>query len=168
MNMNAKVIIVVEDKEIERAAAITAIRTSFIIEEEGLCIDLGEHGSTVAYKTVGLMVMLAHNLSVVDIQLSIFTYRGVETSGVGVITDLMFPAVAGGKEELNGLRVVTDCVRNGFPVVICSDTDHHDIHYLNNLFPILGKVHPKGEIPTILDKKDWNKAVTELRRLCCY
>jgi hypothetical protein len=78
----------------------------------------------------------------------------------------MFPFEKNGKEEPNGMTILATCIRENLPVVICSDTDHHEVNYLRDVFPILGKAHSKGEIPLIFDKKNWIKAVSELRRVC--
>lgn len=81
---------------------------------------------------------------------------------VGVITDLMFPRETGGKEELNGLSIVAECIDAKVPVVVCSDTDHHELGWLRPIFPLLERAHPAGKIPIILDKKDWGQAVALL------
>lgn len=80
---------------------------------------------------------------------------------IAVVTDLMFPAYDGGKEQANGIEVVLMAIEHGFPVAICSDTDHHEVAFLPKLVATLVPLHPR-KISVILDKKDWHKAVAEV------
>ncbi|MFZ2253189.1 MAG: hypothetical protein WAW13_03395 [Minisyncoccia bacterium] len=170
-------IIIVEDKEEEIRNAQMAVKSHFGIpsEEEGayfgidfLKEKLGNPDWRVFKSGDALVsIMTARNLSEVKRGLDKIYIQGFckVFQQVGVITDLMFPKKKGGKEDPNGLCVLTDCIQKGLPVVVCSDTDHHDVGYLKDVFPVLGKAHPKGEIPVILDKKDWGRAVSELFRI---
>ena len=161
-------ILIVEDKKEEQEAALRAIQQVLEISGEP---DIGYRASStnsqMAFKDAKVLVMFAGSLGFWQTnRLELVMRLNKDIKGdVLVITDLMFPACEGGKEAPWGLEVVTECVKAGLPVVVCSDTDHHDVGWLKTVFPILGKAHPKGEIPVILDKKDWVKAVKEVLRV---
>jgi hypothetical protein len=164
------IIILVEDKKDERDAAIEAIKKMHAPAiEMARAENLGLVMLQVPGTNDGTMIQIAGSLEVFEDKLKLV--KGIiEVMGpkyrYGVITDLMFPARRNGiKEEPNGLVVLTECIKEKLPVVVCSDTDHHDVAWLNTVFPILGQVHPAGEIPVILDKKDWEKSVTLLADL---
>ena len=82
---------------------------------------------------------------------------------VGVITDLMFPGRSS-KDVLqaNGIEIILMAIEHKIPVVVCSDTDHHEVGFVPKLATTLAPLHPAGKIPVILDKKNWVQAVTEV------
>ena len=162
--------IIVEDKPEEQQKAFEAVKRSLgdVVEAHE---DWGNHPKFawgMALKPVdgsgGALVWIASNLRMQETVL-IPALRFLESGVIGevkVLTDLMFPAQEGGKEEPNGLQVIAKCIEKGLPVAVCSDTDHHDVQWLRPIFPILEKAHPTGRIPIILDKKDWDAAVSSL------
>ena len=162
--------IIVEDKPEEQQKAFEAVKRSLgdVVEAHE---DWGNHPKFawgMALKPVdgsgGALVWIASNLRMQETVL-IPALRFLESGVIGevkVLTDLMFPAQEGGKEEPNGLQVIAKCIEKGLPVVVCSDTDHHDVQWLRPIFPLLEKAHPTGRIPVILDKKDWDAAVSSL------
>jgi CheY-like chemotaxis protein len=120
-----KIILVVEDtlEEIERAKAA-----------------LGSEET---------MVVVASNLQ--------DALRIVQTLGSklsGVVTDLHIPESVKKTDasKPQGLAVVTEALKAGLPVAVCSDIDHHDADYLKRVIAHLGNV------PFVMDRKDWMKA----------
>ena len=165
--------IIIEDKPEEQREAFEAVKRSLgkVVEahDEYLPRNHPKSAWTMALKptdgkTDGTIVWIASNLAVYEMVVGMATgyFKKGVIGKVNVLTDLMFPAREGGKEEPNGLQVVAQCIESGLPVVVCSDTDHHDVQWLRPIFPLLEKAHPTGRIPVILDKKDWDKAVTSL------
>ncbi|MCC7500745.1 hypothetical protein IT396_03000 [Candidatus Nomurabacteria bacterium] len=165
-------IIVVEDKREEQERALEAIKRSLgdveeISEEKGGRVNLFRDcpSPMVALKSPdggGTLIHFAATLEIAEIRLNSVRSFANCLQKVGVITDLMFPAKCGGKEEPNGLGIIAKCIEAKLRVVVCSDIDHHDVDWLRPIFPILGKAHPTGDVPVILDKKDWDKAVALL------
>lgn len=161
-------ILVVEDKKEEQIAALAAIQEVFQISGEP---DIGYRAHSTngqrAFTDAKIIVMFASTLDFWRTnRLELVIRLNDHIKGeIFVVTDLMFPASEGGKEAPWGLEVMTSCVQAGLPVVVCSDTDHHDIGWLKSIFPILGKAHPRGEIPVILDRKDWVRAIKEVLRV---
>lgn len=80
----------------------------------------------------------------------------------GVITDLMFPGGSGKGVQANGIAVILMAIEHKIPIVVCSDTDHHEVGFVPKLAATLAQLHPAGKIPVILDKKNWDKAVAEV------
>jgi len=163
----AKAFIVIEDKLVEQGKALEAIKRVLVAEgdEELSFLPGSEHGLDIrSFVGAKVTVLFAADLETAKRRIGL-TKVLAKVHQVCVLTDLMFPVRTGGKEEPNGLTVLADCIDRGVPVVVCSDTNHHDVSYLKEIFPILGKAHPKGEIPVILDNKDWDKAVSEVLRL---
>jgi len=160
-----KVIVVVEDKEEEQKRALDAIKAALCPEgDEESWARITPNSPQVSLKNAKVLVLFASDLEVALDRMEFLGHTSV--AGIaGVITDLMFPKSKGAKEEPNGLSVIVSCVHSGVPVVVCSDTDHHDVGYLKTVFPVLGSAHPKGEIPVILDSKDWSAAVASLLKL---
>ena len=160
-----------EDKEEEQKKALGAIKVALNAEDDeeiGCTIIPGN--PQVGLKNAGALILFASDLEVADRRITFLNEflnneEVGKTAAHGVITDLMFPKSKGAKEEPNGLSVIVSCIHSGIPVVVCSDTDHHDVVYLKTVFPVLGSAHPKGEIPIILDNKDWTKAVASLLNL---
>jgi len=85
----------------------------------------------------------------------------------GIITDLHFPESDRDNDRNRpcGLAVVTIAIQRNIPIVICSDLDHHFAHYLLDIISFLESVSAFKRIPTIIDLKDWNRAVNELKKL---
>ena len=161
--MSIKFFVIIEDKKEEQEKAIEAIANTLANGEQP---ERSTVGPRAIFKEAKILVSLASNLKEARTWLS-FVAKLNETGSVTplVLTDLMFPAKEGSREEPNGLGVITTCIELSLPVVVCSDTDHHDVNYLKDVFPVLGTAHPTGEIPVILDNKDWVRAVREMFRL---
>lgn len=173
-------VFVVEDKPEEQTAALEAIKR-FIGKGESEDVEFSPAPNRAIYgffgKEVNVSVVLNPDLGCwKERQKMRETVASPRSSvkKIGVITDLMFPKglvgdkgaeVYQAKQEPNGLEVVTDCIDSQLPVVVCSDTDHHEVGYLRSVFPVLARAHVCGEIPVILDKKDWDGAVAHLMRL---
>jgi len=159
-------IIIVEDKPEEQAAALEAIKQAMGGAEEVMRRDVSPGNSLFALIALDgnarTQVSFAPNLNVARVLLKEVPSLGRTAGKVGVITDLMFPQEIGGKEEPNGLSVVAECIEAKLPVVVCSDTDHHELAWLSPVFPFLERAHPTGKIPVILDKKDWERAAALL------
>jgi len=163
--MGIKLFIVIDDKKAERIAALEAIKAALVQPgDEELPFAPIEGCEQFAYKNAQLMIHFAPNLEWAIHRLDFVSKLGLAFE-IMVLTDLMFPEGTGHREQANGMQVVTACIEKGLPVVVCSDTHHHDLNYLNGVWPILSKAHPKGEIPVILDKKDWGRAVSEALRI---
>lgn len=86
-------------------------------------------------------------------------FKGMKFEKTLILTDLMFPKRKGEKENMWGIEVIINAIEKNMNVVICSDTDHHDIPFMPSLIKTLEKSHVKGKIPVVLDNKDWEKAV---------
>jgi hypothetical protein len=165
--MGIKLFLVVEDKPVERLAALCAIKKAFGLEgDEEIPFDPRQDltDASYAYKNAKVMVEFAHHLWSAQQRFQFLSESNVFEK-VMVLTDLMFPAGEEDKEKPNGMEVVAHCIKEGYPVVVCSDTHHHDVDYLRSTLAVLGKAHPKGEIPGILDQKDWDRAVREVVRI---
>jgi CheY-like chemotaxis protein len=96
----------------------------------------------------------------------------------GVVTDLHFPEKnfetfghGHGKAELtdalkpSGLAIVVEAARDGTPVAICSNINHHYCYYLRMVVGFLSEKHPLGKIPFIMDSKDWERAIQKLKEV---
>jgi len=166
--MSVLLIVVVEDKEEERSNALEAIKRALVTPgatESRFEYEKGREQIAFGGERP-VMVHFAPHFALAHERISFAKELGDKGMVISsVITDLMFPANKGEKEEPNGLGVLATCIRDSLPVVVCSDTDHHDVNYLKDVFPILGSAHPRGKIPVILDKKDWDKAVAELLKM---
>ena len=171
-------IMIVEDKDEEALAAQTAIKNHFGIspDEQGSYMGLEnvkEHLGLPdwrGYKVDGgiMTIMTAKNLAEAK---KGFTqiFGSEETPGfrnvfpeVGIITDLMFPSDQGRSVQANGIEVILMALEYKTPVVVCSDTDHHEVGFVPKLAATLAPLHPAGKIPVILDAKNWDKAVAEV------
>ena len=171
-------ILIVEDKDEEVLAAQTAIKNHFGIplDEEGPYL-----GLEIAKEKLGNPDWRAHKVG--DIVVSIMVAKDLveATRGFkqifgdkdspgfhrvfpkfGVVTDLMFPGGRGRGVQANGIEVILLSLEYKVPVVVCSDTDHHDVSFVPKLAATLAPLHPAGKIPVILDKKDWSRAVAEV------
>ncbi|MBP9751921.1 MAG: hypothetical protein KBD19_03610 [Candidatus Moranbacteria bacterium] len=175
------VILIVEDKDEEIIAAEQAVKNHFGIplDESGAYL-----GLEVAKEKLGLpdwkaykvgdgivSIMTARNLSEANAGLK--KVFGDEKSpgfrnafpSVGILTDLMFPGGRGKGVQANGIDVILMAIEHKVPVVVCSDTDHHEVGFVPRLATTLAPLHPAGKIPVILDKKDWGKAITLLSEI---
>ena len=153
-----RIIVVVEDKISEQENALEAIKAFYGPTEEMPRLEIIPGCPQVGLADAKTLVLFASNLNTAKSRVE-FLRKLMITAEVGVLTDLMFPVEKGGEEEPNGLGVIAECIEAGVPVVVCSDTDHHAVGWLRTTFPILGKAHPIGNIPVILDTKDWVKAI---------
>lgn len=156
-------IIIVEDKLEEQEKALAAVMSALGLTRGGAPI---EGANPVFEKFLGVrlipcgdtLIFTADNLD------SFLEYAppfkdGVKFEKTLILTDLMFPQRKGEKENMNGLQVVIEAIERGISVVVCSDTDHHDLPFMPRLIKTLEKSHPKGRIPVVLDNKDWGRAV---------
>jgi methylmalonyl-CoA mutase cobalamin-binding subunit len=71
----------------------------------------------------------------------------------------MFPSVKNGQEQANGISIIIDAVESGIPVVVCSDTDHHQVQFLPKMCNHIRERNQGAEVNLVLDQKDWKKAV---------
>lgn len=168
------VILIVEDKDEEALAAHVAVKNHFGIplDQEGAYLGLEivkeklGNPDWKAYKTSDgiVSIMTAVNLNEAKKGLEKIFGAGFCNvfPTVGVITDLMFPGGPGKSVQANGIEVMLIAIERKIPVVVCSDTDHHEVGFVPRLATVLAPLHPSGKIPVILDTKDWNKAVLEL------
>jgi CheY-like chemotaxis protein len=91
----------------------------------------------------------------------------------GIITDLHFPEsdepirIERTSDKPNGLAIVAKAVVNNIPVAVCSDVDHHFCSYAKNVIDVLAdhRNYTHGNIPFVMDRKDWKKAGEELKKL---
>ncbi len=76
-----------------------------------------------------------------------------------VLTDLHFPLNENGygSELPNGISVLARSIKWGVPVGLCTDTNHHQTHYLQDLALVL------GEFPVSNDK-DWTWVAKKLKK----
>lgn len=166
------VILIVEDKDEETLAAHVAVKNHFGIplDQEGAYLGLEIIKEKLGYpdwkadKTSDgiVSIMTAVNLNEAKKGLEKISGFSNIFPTVGVITDLMFPGGPGGSVQANGIEVMLIAIERKIPVVVCSDTDHHEVGFVPRLATVLAPLHPSGKIPVILDTKDWNKAVLEL------
>ena len=156
-----KLILIVEDKEDEQMKAFDEIKLLLSPDDEEEIWFRAKPFIQVGLKKAKTIVFFVSDMSMAEKRIDLLNKLS-HLGQVGVITDLMFPREQDGKEEPNGLGVIASCIQSGFPVVVCSDTDHHDVNYLKPIFPLLGKAHPIGDIPVLLDKKDWKRAISLL------
>jgi hypothetical protein len=90
---------------------------------------------------------------------------------VGIITDLHFPEKTTSYTEESdaskacGLAIVAQATKQGMPVVVCSNINHHFVMYPEKVIRVLAGFHPLGEIPFVMDSKDWKRAAVELKRM---
>ena len=85
----------------------------------------------------------------------------------GVLTDLHFPE----NETTNntppcGFAVLIMCSEKALPVVVVSDIDHHFAAYAKIVVEGIAKLHTKGNIPFVMDSKDWAKGLNLLGEVC--
>ena len=158
-------IMIVEDKPEEQENALEAVKRALNLNGEpfGVNLPLAEFIGTryFIYGEVGgetgVMIWIASHLAAFKGRLGFLDSKMFPKRLI--LTDLMFPADKRGKENMNGIEVIIDAIEGGIPVVVCSDTDHHDVPFMPRLIGMLEKQHPMGHIPVVLDKKDWERAV---------
>lgn len=164
--MEMTCIMIVEDKPEEQEKALAAVKKAFGIAGEPFGESpVGIDGLTgwrfVLYGEkdgpIGVMVFLANCLSAFRGRMD-FLKSGIFPKKL-ILTDLMFPMNMKDREKMHGIEVLVDAIEAGINVVVCSDTDHHDVPFMPSLVRVLEKNHPKGKIPVVLDSKDWDKAV---------
>lgn len=180
-------VLIVEDKPEEAAITVNAIKAHLGIpmEDEGICFglrgekvraSLGKSEDTL-YKVGERMIVIAVASDLGEVEVAFGRLigqadkEGVKRGGTFasafpqavIITDLMFPGKKGNTSiQANGIEVILKAIEYAVPVVVCSDTDHHEVSFMQPLALALGKLHPAGKISIILDKKDWEKAVAEV------
>ncbi len=179
--MTNTIILIVEDNGEEVRAAQTAVKNHFGIPQD----EPGQYfGLEVAKESLGLPDWKIHKAG--DGIVSIVTATNLteavagckkifgdkETRGfnrafptIGILTDLMFPGGEGKGVQANGIDVILMAIEHKAPVVVCSDTDHHEVGFVPRLAATLAPLHPAGKIPVILDKKDWDAAMRFLAEL---
>ncbi len=164
--MEMTCILIVEDKVEEQDRALAAVKNAFGITDEPFSESpVGIEGLT-GWRFVlcgkkdgptGVMVFLASCLGAFRGRMD-FLKSGIFPKKL-ILTDLMFPMNMKGQEKMHGIEVLVDAIESGINVVVCSDTDHHDVPFMPSLIRVLEKNHPRGKIPVVLDRKDWDKAV---------
>lgn len=168
-------ITVIEDKPEEQQRVLDAFREAFPKREEVAYYHLSGGPPALALGPMGdagSVIFCADNVFYGYEKIA-FAQEATEITDTfltGVLTDLMlpqkgFPDITKKPEKEEqpwGLEVVVECIQKGIPVAVCSDTDHHDVGYLLRLFPLLAQTHPAGNIPIVLDKKDWVSAIRKL------
>ncbi len=117
-----------------------------------------------ALQANGLRFIAASNLK--DAQR---LFENFSTKLLGVITDLHFPSAEDQKDDTtpNGLSIIAKAVREGIPVAVCSDVNHHYSWYLEDTLKTLEE-HPKcygSQIPYCLDRKDWQGVIQKFKTL---
>jgi hypothetical protein len=81
---------------------------------------------------------------------------------VGIVTDGHFPEDSDNDfQNPNGLSIVSRAVHRGVFVSVCTDIDHHYAHYLEDTLEAFSEL-AGYQIPTTLDSKNWDKAVSDL------
>lgn len=169
--MESIIILIVEDKDEEAVTAETAIKKHFGIptEDSGSYLGLANLREQLnlpswrGYKNNDnvITVMRARNLTEAKNGFDQMDRFITVFPKAGILTDLMFPGTTG-IMQANGVEVLLTAIEKKLPVVMCSDTNHHDVGFVPLLAKMLGPAHPSGKIPVILDRKDWDKAVSEL------
>ena len=76
-----------------------------------------------------------------------------------IVTDLMFPGIAGSPEMPHGVSVVLEAIKEELVVAVCTDTNHHDMQFFQDLHPMLSEKAAYA-IPYCMDAKDWDKAMS--------
>jgi len=81
-----------------------------------------------------------------------------------VLTDLHFPEKEGAdKNPPCGFAVLVLCAEKALPVVVVSDINHHFAEYARIVVEGIAKFHPKGNIPFVMDSKDWARGLNFLQ-----
>ena len=170
--MEGIAIMIIEDQDREIGVAEQAVKKAFSVppEKEGQYLGLESLKEKLGLPDSRLYElgndMLLHILTVRNLNEAMEGFKKIDEfklvfQKVGIITDLMFPGKTG-NIQANGIEIILLAIEKSMPVVVCSDTDHHDVGFMSSLARTLGPLHPNGRIPVILDKKDWEKAVTEV------
>lgn len=85
----------------------------------------------------------------------------------GVLTDLHFPeSELANNAPPCGFAVLVMCLEKALPVVVVSDINHHFAAYAKIVVDGISKLHPKGNIPFVMDSKDWTKGLNLLEEVC--
>lgn len=167
MAKSIRFFLVIENKQEEQQRALTAIEKMFPMT--GKATNFGsfdrpdywwrhtedEDSLTVVWlaKTmVGFREVLRQTLG--QIRLTV-----VKRENVLIVTDLMFPCVEGNPEMPNGVSVVLAAIKEELVVAVCTDTNHHDAQFFQDLHPMLSD-KAAYVIPYCMDAKDWDKAVS--------
>ena len=170
--MKGITIMIIEDQEQEAIVAEVAVKKAFNIpsEKEGRYLGLESIKEKLGLPDSRLYELgddeLLHIITARNLNEAMEGFKKIDEfriafQKVGIITDLMFPGKTG-NIQANGIEIILLAIEKSMPVVVCSDTDHHDVGFMSSLARTLGPLHPNGRIPVILDKKDWEKAVAEL------
>jgi hypothetical protein len=169
-----KAIIVVEDKAEELEKAIAAIKERLavglapalvknreLVGEESLRYQT-EDPDTFGFEHLGSVAIFlaATAMSAAGaLKLAKDEQRKGRIEELFILTDLMFPSVKNGQEQANGISIIIDAVESGIPVVVCSDTDHHQVQFLPKMCNHIRERNQGAEVNLVLDQKDWKKAV---------
>ncbi len=98
-------------------------------------------------------------------------WKSLEGKLVGIITDLHFPERTSDNpawanpNKPCGLAVIARATQKALPVVVCSNIDHHFAEYVKEVIEVLETYHPTHRIPFVMDRKDWERATEELKKL---
>lgn len=162
-----KIIIVIDDKKEELMAARKSINTKIQAEDDQwLGVEIDEISDVYAFdmvkgKAESVVIHFARNLTQAEMAITAAKKRIAEDLPftIHILTDLMFPVHTGGVIQANGISVILDAVREDIPIVVCSDTDHHDVKFLPKLCQHLMRENPETKLQLILDNKNWEEAV---------
>ena len=167
--------LVIEDKQEEQARAIAAIEKVF--PPQGEATNFGSYERAGYWwrhtedETSLTVMWIAKTMSgfreMLQIALAQIKLGVVKREDVLVLTDLMFPIVEGRGDMPNGVSVVLAATKEDLVVAVCTDTNHHDAQFFQDLHPLLSE-KAAYDSPYGVDAKDWDKAVSEIRRVQAY
>jgi CheY-like chemotaxis protein len=98
-------------------------------------------------------------------------WKSLEGKLDGIITDLHFPERTSNSAEASdpgkpcGFAIIAKATEKGTPVVVCSNVNHHFCEYAKIVIETLEKFHPLKHIPFVMDNKNWDRAVEEMKKL---
>lgn len=61
----------------------------------------------------------------------------------------------------NGVSVVLAAIKAELVVAVCTDTNHHDAQFFQDLYPMLSE-KAAYDIPYCMDAKDWDQALARV------
>ena len=150
-------IVIVEDKSEEMEIAVNAVKSQLGIplDDEGQQFGLSEKSQAPLdkagerlYKVSEKMVIIVCARDLGEAMVSFERFIGMtDKDGVKrggafasfftqsiIITDLMFPGKKGNTSiQANGIEVMLMAIEYKVPIVVCSDTDHHDVSFMQPL-----------------------------------
>lgn len=162
-----KIIIVIDDKKEELMLARKSINAKIQAEDDHwLGVEIDDFSDVYAFdmvrgKVESVVIHFARNLTEAEMAITSAKKRIAENFPftIHIMTDLIFPVTKGGTLQVNGISVVLDAVQDMIPIVVCSDTDHHEIGFLPKLCQHLKMANPDIKLDLVLDNKNWDEAV---------